>query len=415
MIRMIVLLLLFLTSALVSGSEVAFFALSNTDLKDAQQSSNKRDVMVARLRQTPKRLLATILVANNLINIAIVLLFASLGDFLFGQIKYVWIKFLIEVGVITASILIFGDIIPKVYANRSPKNFARLMSYPLFILDKYVLFFLSIPMSLFTQFLQNKLGQKNASLSVNQLSQALEMTDENETTDEEQKILQGIVSFGALDTKQVMRPRIDVFALEESVSFKEILELVLEKGYSRIPIYKEHIDSISGILYVKDLLPHIHKSSFDWMSLIRQPYFVPENKKLDDLLKDFQHKKNHLAVVVDEYGGTSGIISLEDIIEQIVGDISDEFDVDDLMYSKIDENNYVMDGKTYLKDFYRIFKIEDATPFEDKKGESETLAGFVLEHTGFFPRIGTKFKFHHILFTIEAVDRKRIQKIKVSR
>ncbi len=415
MIRMIVLLLLFLTSALVSGSEVAFFALSNTDLKDAQQSSNKRDVMVARLRQTPKRLLATILVANNLINIAIVLLFASLGDFLFGQIKYVWIKFLIEVGVITASILIFGDIIPKVYANRSPKNFARLMSYPLFILDKYVLFFLSIPMSLFTQFLQNKLGQKNASLSVNQLSQALEMTDENETTDEEQKILQGIVSFGALDTKQVMRPRIDVFALEESVSFKEILELVLEKGYSRIPIYKEHIDSISGILYVKDLLPHIHKSSFDWMSLIRQPYFVPENKKLDDLLKDFQHKKNHLAVVVDEYGGTSGIISLEDIIEQIVGDISDEFDVDDLMYSKIDENNYVMDGKTYLKDFYRIFKIEDAAPFEDKKGESETLAGFVLEHTGFFPRIGTKFKFHHILFTIEAVDRKRIQKIKVSR
>lgn len=415
MIRMIVLLLLFLTSALVSGSEVAFFALSNTDLKDAQQSSNKRDVMVARLRQTPKRLLATILVANNLINIAIVLLFASLGDFLFGQIKYVWIKFLIEVGVITASILIFGDIIPKVYANRSPKNFARLMSYPLFILDKYVLFFLSIPMSLFTQFLQNKLGQKNASLSVNQLSQALEMTDENETTDEEQKILQGIVSFGGLDTKQVMRPRIDVFALEESVSFKEILELVLEKGYSRIPIYKEHIDSISGILYVKDLLPHIHKSSFDWMSLIRQPYFVPENKKLDDLLKDFQHKKNHLAVVVDEYGGTSGIISLEDIIEQIVGDISDEFDVDDLMYSKIDENNYVMDGKTYLKDFYRIFKIEDAAPFEDKKGESETLAGFVLEHTGFFPRIGTKFKFHHILFTIEAVDRKRIQKIKVSR
>ena len=226
--------------------------------------------------------------------------------------------------------------------------------------------------------------------------------------------MEGIVNFGNFDVKQVMRPRIDVFALNQEESFKDVLEKVVEKGYSRVPVYNEKIDTISGVLYIKDLLPHIHLKNFDWVSLLREPYFVPENKKLDDLLVEFQSKRIHLAVVVDEYGGTSGVVSLEDVIEEIVGEISDEFDDDDLMFSKIDENTFVLEGKTYLKDFYRILSIKDLKPFEDMKGESETLAGFVLEYLGYFPKAKTSFSFANCTFVIEATDRKRIKQLKVT-
>ena len=370
---------------------------------------------MAKLRSEPNRLLSTILVVNNLINLSIVLLFVSMSPILFGSFPIKWLQVLIEIAVISAFILTFGEIIPKIYANKNAESLCLKMTLPLYVADRYLLFFISIPLSRLTFFFQKKFNKTTTDISVDQLSQALEMTDDSETTQEEQKLLQGIVSFGALDTKQVMRPRIDVFALKEQATFTDVLSQVVEMGYSRVPVYEEHIDQVTGVLYVKDLLPHIHKSNFDWHSLVRPPYFVPENKKLDDLLKEFQAKRIHLAVVVDEYGGTSGIVSLEDIIEEIVGEISDEFDDDDLMYSKIDEYNYVLEGKIYLKDFYRILSIEQTAVFEEAKGESETLAGFVLERLGYFPRVGGELKFHDLKFVVEAVDRKRIKQIKVTK
>ncbi len=269
-------------------------------------------------------------------------------------------------------------------------------------------------MRLGTIFLNNKLGKQKSGLSVDHLSQALELASEGDTTKEEQKILEGIVSFGSTDTKQVMRPRIDIFALNSEMKFSEIIEQIKQNGYSRVPVFSENMDNVLGVLYVKDLLPHIERKTFNWMPLIREPYFVPENKKLDDLLLEFQEKKNHLAVVVDEYGGTSGIVTLEDIIEEIVGDISDEFDDEDLIYSKLDDFNYVFDGKTALKDFYRVVNIEDEEDFEEQKGESETIAGFVLEIAGSFPKRGEKIQFKNYQFVVESLDKKRLKQIKIT-
>lgn len=413
-LRFSLLFLLLISSGLTSGSEVAFFALSPVILKAAANHPNRKNRLMAKLRQNPQRLLATILILNNLINISIVMLFASMNHALFSSISYPWLTLLVEVGFVAAFILIFGDIIPKVYANRNAESFALLMTLPLFVIDRYIIFFLAVPLSKFTYFFQKRLQKRTSDFSVDQLSKALEMTEDSATSTEEQKLLEGIINFGNFDVKQVMRPRIDVFALNYEEPFEDVLEKVVEKGYSRIPVFKEHIDTIAGVLYIKDLLPHIHKKKFDWVSLLRKPYFVPENKKLDDLLTEFQSKRIHLAVVVDEYGGTSGVVSLEDVIEEIVGEISDEFDDDDLMYSKIDENTFVLEGKTYLKDFYRILSIKDPKPFEDKKGESETLAGFVLEYLGYFPKAQTSFSFGGCSFLVEATDRKRIKQLKVS-
>jgi gliding motility-associated protein GldE len=287
------------------------------------------------------------------------------------------------------------------------------MAYPLKVLD-IIISPISIPMQRLTLGIHKKLGKQKSTLSVGYLSQALELTSNEDTTQEEQKILQGIVSFGNTDTKQVMRPRIDIFALDESTKYIEIIPEIIKNGYSRIPVYKDSIDSVTGILYVKDLLPHLQKKQFDWTTLMRTPFFVPENKKLDDLMVEFQEKKIHLAVVVDEYGGTSGVVSLEDVIEEIVGDISDEFDDDDLIYSKIDANNYIFEGKTTLKDFYRIIKLEDESIFEDEKGEAETLAGFVLEISKSFPKVNSKIAFKTYTFTIEVLNNKRIKQLKVT-
>lgn len=264
-----------------------------------------------------------------------------------------------------------------------------------------------------TIYLHNKLGKQKTNFSVNQLSQALELTASDETSTEEQKILEGIVSFGNTDTRQVMSPRIDIFALEIEESFSVICPKIIEKGYSRIPVYRDNIDQIEGVLFVKDLLPHINTNEFDWKSLLREPFFVPENKKLDNLLKDFQSMKSHLAIVVDEYGGTSGLVSLEDVIEEIVGDISDEFDDEHINFSQIDDKNYLFEGKINLKDFYRIIDVDEEL-FEIKKGEAETLAGFILEILGNFPKKDQKITFENCLFTVEAVDKKRVKQIKVT-
>jgi len=411
--KIIFLVVLLTCSALISGAEVAFFGLSQSDVKDIDERKTTRGTIIVKLLERPKKLLATILVANNAINIGIVLLFSIIGDTAFAHIEIEWVRFLLEVVVATFLILMFGEILPKVYANRNRSAFAHFMAYPLRVLD-FLFSPLSLPMRSSTLFLHNKLGKQKLSLSVDHLSQALELTSEGDTTKDEQKILQGIVSFGNTDTKQVMRPRIDIFALSEDMKFLEVLEEIKKNGYSRIPVFSEHMDNVLGVLYVKDLLPYIDRKILNWMDLIREPYFVPENKKLDDLLLEFQEKKNHLAIVVDEYGGTSGIVTLEDIIEEIVGDISDEFDDEDLIFSKLDDFNFVFEGKTTLKDFYRVVKIKDETEFERQKGESETIAGFVLEIAGSFPKKGARIAFNDYRFVVESLDKKRLKQIKVT-
>jgi gliding motility-associated protein GldE len=409
----VLLIVLLICSAMISGAEVALFSLSKSDLEDEDLKDKKQIQIISKLLVRPKKLLATILVANNFINIGIVILFAFLGNYIFASIASPAAKFVLEVVVITFLILLFGEILPKIYASRNNLKFATFMAYPLRVLD--VLFSpLSLPMRSITLGIHNKLGKQKSNLSVDQLSQALELTSEHDTTKEEQKILQGIVSFGNTDTKQVMQPRIDVFALNVEQPYSEIIPEIIDNGYSRIPVYKDNMDTIIGVLYVKDLLPYIDKKAFDWTTLLREPFFVPENKKLDDLMAEFQEKKVHLAMVVDEYGGTSGLVSLEDIIEEIVGDISDEFDDEDLIYSKLDDKNYAFEGKTALKDFYKIIKIEDNTVFENHKGEAETLAGFILENSGGFPKRNSKINFEKYVFTIEALDKKRIKRVKVT-
>jgi len=410
----ILLLVLLCCSALISGAEVALFSLTKADIDQGIEDGSEEMTVVSGLLEKPKKLLATILVANNFINIAIVLLFAYLGEFLFSDIPSPLVKFLVEVVTVTFLILLFGEIIPKIYASRNKVRFSSFMAKPLKVLDTVFSPF-STPMRFITLKLERKLGSKKSNLSVDQLSQALELTNQDDTTDEEQKILESIVSFGNTDTRQVMRPRMDIFALDSSLNFEYILPQIIDNGYSRIPVYEENIDKVIGILYAKDLLPYISKEAgFNWRELIREPFFVPENKKLDDLMQEFQKRKVHLAVVVDEYGGTSGIVSLEDIIEEIVGDISDEYDDEDLNYSKIDDFNYRFDGKTTLKDLYKIIDIEDTEDFEQRKGEAETIAGFILEISGGFPRIGSKINFKNFVFTIESLEKRRIKQIKLT-
>ena len=415
-INSIALIILLISSALISGTEVAFFSLSQVDIDDLS-SKNEKDTVV-KLLQKPKKLLATILITNNFINILIVLLFASLGEQLLEDFDYsifgIKVRFLIEVVLVTFLILLFGEVLPKVYASRKAVRFASFMSKPVQVLNT-LLTPLSYPLINLTNIVERSLGSKSNIFSVETLSQALELTSKGATTKDEQKILEGIVSFGNTETVQIMKPRIDIFALSDDETYEAVLEKILKNGYSRNPVYHENIDTIIGVLYAKDLLAHLNKETFKWQRLLRDPLFVPENKKLDDLLAEFQEKKNHLAIVVDEYGGTSGLVTLEDVIEEIVGDINDEFDEDDLSYSKIDEDNYIFEGKTTIKDFCKVLGNEDETFFEEEKGESETLAGFILEISGKFPKRGEKINFKNYTFTIEALDNKRIKQVKTTR
>ena len=397
---------------MVAAAEVALFSLSQKDLTDLSQQNPSKHLIINQLLAKPKKLLATILVANNFLHIAVVILFSFSLDKVFSMIAIPSVKFLVEVLLVTFLILLFGEVLPKVYASRNNKKFACFIAYPLMILNK-LLSPISIPLRGLTIFIQEKLGKQKTNFSIDHLSQALELTSTEDTSHEEQKLLEGIVSFGNTDTKQVMSPRIDIFAVEIEEAFSDILPKIIEKGYSRIPVYEDNIDHIKGVLFIKDLIPHINSEVFDWKTLLREPFFVPENKKLDDLLKDFQSMKSHLAIVVDEYGGTSGLVSLEDVIEEIVGDISDEFDEETINYSQIDANNFLFEGKINLKDYYRIIPVNEEL-FEIRKGEAETLAGFILEILGNFPKKGQKIHFENCLFTIEVVDRKRIKQIKVT-
>ncbi len=414
----LMLLVLLICSALISGAEVALFSLTPTDFEvdPSEKKGSKKLEIVEKLLSKPKKLLATILIANNFINIAIVLLFASLGDLMFSGVSTDYyginLRFITEVGLVTFVILLFGEILPKVYASRKSVSFSLFMAYPLKTLET-LLTPLSLPMQSVIKSIERKFGNKKANISVDHLSQALELASDEDTTKEEHKILKGIVTFGNTDTKEVMKPRLDVFAIDQTALYEDIMPEIISNGYSRIPVFKDNIDTITGILYVKDLMPYIDRKTLDWNTLLRKPYFVPENKKLDDLLNEFKEMKMHMAIVVDEYGGTSGLISLEDIIEEIVGEISDEFDDEDLIFSKLDDSTFVFEGKTALKDFYKAIKLEDPKMFEEHKGESETMAGFLLEISRGFPKKGEVIKFHKYTFTVEGFEGKRINQIKL--
>ena len=325
-----------------------------------------------------------------------------------------WVRAIFEVGILTFVILLCGEILPKIYASRNNLIFARRVAPIIKVMD-LCLTPVSAIMTLFTSFVNNKL-RKSSSISVGQLSQALELTSQEDTTREEHKILSGIVSFGNTDIRAVMHPRIDISAIDETMTYPEVLAFIQENGYSRVPVYQDNIDNITGIIYAKDLLPYLNEKNFDWKRIKRKAFFVPDNKKLDDLLAEFQQKKIHLAIVVDEYGGTLGVVTLEDVIEEIVGEISDEYDAEDAFYTKLDENNFLFDGKTALKDFYRVLTVpEDVEEhFEKIRGESETLAGFLLELIEAFPEKKQVIPFENYTFTIEDIDKKRIKQLKVT-
>lgn len=418
--KIVILLLLLVFSAFISGAEVAFFSLSQTDLDEAKESKSKNEQQVVILLNNPKKLLATILISNNFINILIILIFYYLGEEIFRNLTYsinlyffeLPLRFVFEVGLITFIILLFGEVLPKIYASRNALKFASVLVTPIKVLN-FSLTFLSAPLMGMTKFVENRLGKKRSKFSVEKLSQALELTLDGATTEDEQKILEGIVSFGNTETIQIMKPRIDVFAISDTENFKDVLSHLAKNGFSRNPVYHNSIDEIIGVLYAKDLLPHLNKEKFNWQTLLRETIFVPENKKLDDLLKEFQEKRTHLAVVVDEYGGTSGIVTLEDVIEEIVGDISNEFENDDLSYSKIDENNFVFEGKISIKDFSKVIDVDEKM-FEKEKGETETLAGFILEVSGKFPKLKEVINFQHLSFKIEAMDKRRVKQVKVT-
>lgn len=411
--QMVLLLFLLVCSGLISASEVALFSLSPTEVNALKEDENPNGFQVFKLISQPQKLLATILIANNLVNISIVLVFAPLGEVLFEGLHPI-VRVILDIGVVTFFILLFGEILPKIYANRNNVSFSLAIARVLQVLN-WVLSPVSVPMSGAISLISNKLQKKEASISINEISQAWGLTSEENTTQEEQKIFDGIVSFGNTETREVMRPRLDIIAVNEELTFREVVKHITENGYSRLPVFRENIDNVTGVIYAKDLLPFLNEEEFNWLKIKRKAIFVPENKKLDDLLKEFQQKKTHLAVVVDEYGGTSGIITLEDIIEEIVGEISDEYDVDDSFYSKIDEKTYLFEGKTSLKDFYRILNFDETLlqKFEDAQGDAETIAGFWLEVAGIFPEKGQTISFEGFSFKVESIDKKRIKQLKI--
>jgi putative hemolysin len=403
---------LLLASALMSGSEVAYFSLSPADINKLKVSKSKRSKAVLKLYNMPEKLLSTILVANNSINIAIVILASFLSSRSFNFSNTPVLGFIIEVTAITFLILFFGEIMPKVYATQNIMPVALVMSLPLLFLEKVFKPVTSV-LIFSSSFVKRRTIRGQNNLSMNDLSDALELTADDFHEDE--KILKGIVKFGNINVSAIMCPRVDVTAFDLTSGFCKIIPQIIESGFSRIPVFSGSFDNVKGILYAKDVLPYTNNpDSFKWQALMRPPYFVPETKKINDLLKEFQMKKIHMAVVIDEYGGTSGIVTLEDILEEIVGEIGDESDEDQGMYRQVDENTYIFEGKVLLNDFYRIYNIEGDL-FEDVRGESETLAGLILEVTGEIPQNGQIIRVKEFIFCIESVDKRRIKEIRVSK
>ncbi|MDP4204438.1 MAG: gliding motility-associated protein GldE [Bacteroidota bacterium] len=402
--------LLFIT-ALFSGAEIAFFSLRPVDIEKLKHKGTKRSKIILRFLENPQNLLATILVANNFINVGIVILSAWTTNSLINFTNSPILGFVIQVVCISFILLLFGEILPKVYASQKPLRMAGMMAAPLLFLSK-----IQAPINQIlihsTSFVRRRYQKHGMNISIDEISDALELTT-GEDIRQDKEILEGIVKFGNISVSEIMRPRMDVVALDISDSFGKVLSVVNESGYSRIPVFDDNFDNIKGVLHVKDLLPHIPKgANFRWQSLIRQAFYVPETKKIDDLLREFQKNKVHIAVVVDEYGGTSGIVTLEDILEEIVGDISDEFDVEENMFTRLTDTKYLFDAKILLNDFYKIVECDDDI-FDRVRGDADTLAGLILEIKGEMPAKHEVFKLRQFKFSIEAVDNRRIKQVMV--
>jgi len=409
-IGLIVLVLLLFISALMSGSEVAFFSLRPEDIEKLKSGKTKKAAMVLKLHNVPDKLLSTILVANNTVNIAIVLLAAFLSTKMFDFSTKPVLGFIIEAVGITFILLFFGEIMPKVFASKNQIPVALFMAYPMSFLEtlfKPVTFLLTFSSS----FVKKRTGHHHANISMDDLSDALELASDD--INEDEKILKGIVNFGNINVSEIMCPRMDVTSIDIRLGFNKVKSIIIESGFSRIPVYAGSFDLVKGILYAKDVLPYTNNpDNFKWQALMRPPHFVPETKKINELLKEFQIKKIHMAVVIDEYGGTSGIITLEDVLEEIVGEITDESDEDEPLFRKIDEKTYIFEGKILLNDFFKIIEIED-DPFEDVRGESETLAGLILELTGEIPQKGQVISYKNFIFRVDSADKRRIKEIRV--
>jgi len=409
-ISIVIVLFLLFSSALISGSEVAYFSLSASEKQKLKHKGKTNQRVLSNL-ENPEKLLATILVANNFVNVGIVVLTAYISNKLISFVNAPTLEFVFQVVLITFFLLLFGEIFPKVYATHFALQFARFMALPLQTLEKLFRPVNAILISS-TSFVNRRLQKHVKNISMDEISQALELTSDQELS-EEKEILEGIVKFGNKSVEEIMTPRVDVISLDISTNFEEVLEIINDSGYSRIPVYIDSFDNISGLLYIKDILQHSHKTkSFKWQTLIRPPFYVPDTKKISSLLEEFQKNKIHLAIVVDEYGGTSGIVTLEDILEEIVGDITDEFDEEENFFTKLSDDSYLFDAKVLLGDFYKIVNCDD-TIFDDVKGDADTLAGLILEIKGEIPTLKEKVKCKNFAFTIEEVDNRRIKQIKV--
>ena len=413
--------LLFL-SAMVSGSEVAFFSLSPKLVKELEDEQSKTSKIILGLLKKPRELLATILIFNNFINVAIILLSSLLSLSIFNPTDVTILGFVISgsvqvffinVVLITFLLLMLGEVVPKVYAARFPISLLKMTSPILDVINGFLVKIRLTPLLVkSTNLLKIEPKVNPQNVTVDDLQHALNLTSNTSIEPEDQKILEGVVRFGNTDVKQIMTPRVKSVLLEIGTPFKEVVKIIKETHFSRIPIYEDSIDVVKGVLYAKDLLAYLDKEVFDWEPLMREPFFVPENKKIDDLLTEFQTKKTHIAIVVDEYGGVSGLVTLEDVIEEIVGDISDEFDDDDLFFSKLSNDCYVFEGQTSLINMYRVLGV-NGSDFEHEKGEADSVAGFVLEIAGRIPLKGETIEFNNYTFTVESADRRRIKSIKV--
>ncbi len=402
---------LLLLSGFASASEIAFFSLSPNDVEELEPDHSQVDQQIEMLRDDSERTLATILITNNLVNVTIIML----SNYVLRNIlvfKAVWLEFLCITVLLTFILLLFGEIMPKVYSRQNPLKFCRLGARYIVVLRR-LFWYLENILLMSGTFAEKLVQKENRQLSVDDLEQALELTNKNDIKDE-QKMLQGIIRFGDETSKEVMTPRQDIVDLDIRSTYADVLNCIVENNYSRIPIYQDNDDNIRGVLYIKDLLPYLSKpSNFRWQSLIRPPYFVPETKKIDDLLREFQSNKVHIAIVVDEFGGTSGIVTLEDILEEIVGEINDEYDEEEKFYSKLSSNVYLFEGKTLLSDFTKILNIDD-DEFSEVEGDADSLAGLILEIKGDFPSVHERISYRNYTFEIMEVEERRISKIKVT-
>lgn len=416
LIGILIIIILMIMSAMISGSEIAFFSLNPSQLKEIESNETRTNHRILEHLKRPKRLLATILIANNFVNVGIVILSAYVSALLFNFTAFPVLGIIVEIFVITFMILLFGEIMPKIYANQNPVIFASIMAFPLQSMTK-IFYPLSSLLVRTTSVIDKRLAAQSQSISLDDISEAIDITTQRqENPEEDTKILKGIVKFTDIEVSEIMRSRMDVIALSTETNFHEVIGIVTESGYSRIPVFTETFDNIDGILYVKDLLPHLGGSkTFSWQKLIRPAFFVPENKKINDLLQEIREKKIHLAIVVDEYGGTSGIVTLEDVLEEIVGEISDEFDSpeDEIEYNKIDDHNYIFEGRTSINDFCKIVGIEDDI-FDEVKGEADSIAGLVLELLGKMPDKNAIVSYREYEFKVLTVDKRRIKMINIT-